>query len=99
MRDAISNAIVSGMKTSIDKAGRVIIPKTLRLKAELKPGTELDVRYENGRIVLEPSEGRIRIVKRGRFYVAVSDDTLPRMTTEDVEELRAAVSRERGIEE
>lgn len=87
------------MKTSIDKAGRVIIPKPLRLKAELKPGTELDARYENGRIVLEPSEGRIRIVKRGRFYVAVCDDTLPRMTTRNVEELRTAVWRERGIEE
>jgi AbrB family looped-hinge helix DNA binding protein len=32
-----------GMKTTIDKAGRVVIPAAIRDRAGLKPGTELDV--------------------------------------------------------
>lgn len=88
------------MRTSIDKAGRVIIPKALRDKAALRANSELEVRFENGRIVLEPAEGHLRIIKRGGVFVAVSDDRLPKMTNEDVEELRRAIHRERaGVEE
>ena len=32
-----------GMKTAIDKAGRVVIPAAIRLRAGLTPGTEIEV--------------------------------------------------------
>lgn len=87
------------MKASIDKAGRVVIPKSLREKAALRPGTKLAVRFEQGRIVLEPPAGQIRLERRGGTYVLVSDDRLPKMTTEEVEEIRRAIRRERGVED
>ena len=36
------------MKTTIDKAGRVVIPATIRERAGLTPGIEIDVRVSEG---------------------------------------------------
>ena len=38
------------MKSTIDKAGRVVIPAAIRSRAGLEPGTELDIRYEDGEV-------------------------------------------------
>jgi AbrB family looped-hinge helix DNA binding protein len=35
------------MKTTIDKAGRLVIPKTLRERTGMKAGTELEVRLND----------------------------------------------------
>jgi AbrB family looped-hinge helix DNA binding protein len=43
------------MKTTIDKAGRVVIPATLRERAGLKPGSELEVFLDDISIRLVPS--------------------------------------------
>lgn len=40
------------MKTTIDKAGRVVIPASVRARAGLTPGTELDVIIEDSSIRL-----------------------------------------------
>ncbi len=42
------------MKTTIDAAGRLVIPKKIREEAGLKPGTALDVRVRDGVIEIEP---------------------------------------------
>jgi AbrB family looped-hinge helix DNA binding protein len=36
------------MKTTIDKAGRVVIPAMIRERAGLTPGVEIDVRMSDG---------------------------------------------------
>ena len=36
------------MKTTIDKAGRVVIPATIRERVGLTPGIEIDVRISEG---------------------------------------------------
>ena len=36
------------MKTTIDKAGRVVIPAIIRERAGLAPGVEIDVRVSEG---------------------------------------------------
>lgn len=41
------------MKATIDERGQVIIPKVLRRKLGIKPGTYLDFREENGRLIVE----------------------------------------------
>ena len=40
----------NGMITTIDKAGRVVIPAELRRKARLTPGTALAIDFEDGAI-------------------------------------------------
>ena len=84
------------MKTAIDRAGRVLIPKRIRERAALEPGTELDARYEGGRIVLEPRPLDVRIEKQGRFFVAEPLQAIPAMPAHVVEREIEAVRGGRG---
>ena len=42
--------------TKIDEKGRIIIPRKIRKKAKLKPGTYLAIKSKDNLIILEPSE-------------------------------------------
>ena len=58
------------MKTTIDKAGRVVIPALLRAQAGLLPGTELEVVLEEGSIRLVRSVPGPTLERVGRLLVA-----------------------------
>ncbi len=58
------------MKTSIDKAGRVVIPAAIRERAGLVAGAELDITLEDAGIRLERVAPGPRLVKVGRRLVA-----------------------------
>ena len=58
------------MVTTIDKAGRVVIPAAIRDRAALRPGTELEVTVDDLGIRLERVAPRPRLVKIGRRLVA-----------------------------
>jgi len=58
------------MKTTIDKAGRVVIPAALRERAGLAAGTEIEVTLEDAGIRLERVAPGPRLVKIGRRLVA-----------------------------
>lgn len=45
------------MKTTIDHAGRLVIPKDIRRESGIKPGMPLDVRWEKGAIAITPAPG------------------------------------------
>jgi len=60
------------MKTTIDSAGRMVIPKALREAAGLTPGQELDAEYRDGAIVVEPAPRKVKLVRRGSLLVAVA---------------------------
>lgn len=40
----------------VDSKGRVVLPQNLREQLGLDPGTEVEVREENGRAVVEPED-------------------------------------------
>ena len=84
------------MKATIDAAGRLVIPKEIRRQAGLRPGTQLDVRWHDGRIEIEPAAMPVRLVQRGRLLVAVSDAAGDALTVETVEETREALACERS---
>ena len=42
------------MTTRIGSKGQVVIPKALRDRAQLHPGDEVDVAFEDDRIVINP---------------------------------------------
>ncbi len=77
------------MKSAMDSAGRVLIPSELRRRASLSPGSELDVSWEDGRIVLEPRPLEVKLVKRGRFVVAEAQENVPPMPAEAVDSVIA----------
>lgn len=58
------------MKSTIDKAGRLVIPAAVRERAGLTPGTELEVTVDEFGIRLERVASGPRLVKVGRRLVA-----------------------------
>jgi AbrB family looped-hinge helix DNA binding protein len=58
------------MRTTIDKAGRVVIPAVIRERAGLVAGSELEVTEDDRGIRLERVASGPRLVKVGRRLVA-----------------------------
>ncbi|MFI5179599.1 MAG: AbrB/MazE/SpoVT family DNA-binding domain-containing protein [Vicinamibacterales bacterium] len=58
------------MRTTIDKAGRVVIPALIRERAGLVAGAELDVTLEDSCVRLQRVAPGPRLVKVGRRTVA-----------------------------
>lgn len=58
------------MRTTIDKAGRVVIPAAARERAGLRPGTVLEIIVDELGVRLEPRAPGPRLVRVGRRLVA-----------------------------
>ncbi len=58
------------MRTTIDKAGRVVIPAAARSRIGFTPGTELEITLDETGIRLERVAPGPRLVKVGRRLVA-----------------------------
>lgn len=81
------------MKTTIDAAGRIVIPKALRDGLGFRPGQALDIRAGEGRLEIEIAPTPMRLKKRGKGQVAVPDAPLPPLTAEQVRETLERVRR------
>lgn len=86
------------MKTTIDSAGRIVIPKALRQEAGLEPGREVEIRLRNGVVEIEPIPLEVRVEKRGAFTVAVPATKVASLTGGTVEETLRQIRDERGPE-
>lgn len=69
----------------MDSAGRVVLPKAVRERARLKPGTPLEVRVIDGRVELEPACAEVRIEKKGGGWVVRYLGDVPTLTQEQVD--------------
>ena len=58
------------MKTSIDKAGRVVIPMAIRERAGLTAGAEVEITLEDFAVRLQRVAPGPRLLKIGRRLVA-----------------------------
>lgn len=86
------------MHVTIDRAGRLVIPKVIREKAHLKPGMKLDIRVSEGVVEIEPTPTPVKLVRRGRWLVAVRPPGTPPLTNETVEQVRQEIYLERERE-
>ena len=84
------------MRTTIDPAGRLVIPKEIRREAGLAPGVPLDIRFREGRIEIEPSPLPVRVVRKGKLMVAVPETEVVALTKDTVEQTRRAIRRGRS---
>jgi AbrB family looped-hinge helix DNA binding protein len=50
---ALVNGTVDGMRTTIDRGGRIVVPKPIREAMGLMPGRKVDIVFANGRIEIE----------------------------------------------
>lgn len=81
---------------SLDAAGRLTVPEPIRRKAGLIPGMTLEIRFRNGRVEIEPAPRAVRIVKKGKVYVAEPLEPSEPLTQEIVRETQKAI-RHRNI--
>jgi AbrB family looped-hinge helix DNA binding protein len=75
------------MKTTIDRAGRIMVPKTLRDRVGLTGGQEIEITERDGRIEIEPACTPMSLQDDGDGLRAVPDRTLPPLTDEMVREV------------
>ncbi len=72
------------MTSTIDAAGRLVIPKSIREAAGLRAGTRVRLRLESDRVVMEPAPLSVTLERRGTMVVAVAPAGTPQMTESDV---------------
>jgi AbrB family looped-hinge helix DNA binding protein len=72
------------MRTTIDKAGRVVIPAAFRERMGLRPGTELRITVDEFGVRLERVAPGPRLVKVGRRLVARPTAAVDSRPTVDV---------------
>ena len=62
-------AATHGTKLKIDKSGRIVVPKALRERLGLKPGTELEAFDQQDGVLLRAVEERPALVKVDGLWV------------------------------
>jgi AbrB family looped-hinge helix DNA binding protein len=77
---------------SIDKAGRVVLPKAVRDALQIAPGDSLELESSEDHIVLRPARGKVRVYKKQGVWVLHGDAPL---SAGAVEETIRKVRRER----
>jgi len=90
------HGIFHTMTTTIDAAGRLVIPAEIRREAAIEPGTPLDVRWRDGVIEIEPKPLPVSIERRGRLLVAKPNRRIARLSGAAVERVRRDLSKRRG---
>ena len=73
------------MKSAIDRAGRIVVPKAIREAANLRPGTEVQFRVQGGHVEIEPVPLTVTLRRRGSLVVAVPQENQPVMRAADVD--------------
>jgi AbrB family looped-hinge helix DNA binding protein len=62
-------ASARGIKLKIDRSGRIVVPKPLRERLGLNPGTELEVLEQPGGVLLRTIEERPALAKLDGLWV------------------------------
>lgn len=81
------------MRTAIDGAGRLVVPKRVRDELGLTAGTELELRVVDRRIELEVAPTAMRLERDEHGVVAVTDRPMPVLTAEMVRDTLERVRR------
>jgi AbrB family looped-hinge helix DNA binding protein len=76
------------MFTTMDAAGRLVIPAEVRRQAALEPGVPLDVRWRDGVIEIEPQPLAVTLKRKGRLLVATPSGPVPKLRVATVEKTR-----------
>jgi AbrB family looped-hinge helix DNA binding protein len=81
------------MRTTIDGAGRVVLPKALRDALGLRGGQEIEISVRDGRIEIQPVSVPMRLVDRSGILVAQPEEVVPALTREEVRDTLERVRR------
>lgn len=81
------------MRSTIDAAGRLVVPKAARDELGLTPGTELEVSVVDRHLELAVPATPMRLEEREHGVVAVADREMPILTADQVRETLERVRR------
>jgi AbrB family looped-hinge helix DNA binding protein len=73
------------MTTTMDAAGRLVLPKAIRERAQLLPGVPLEVRVVDGRIEIEPVSATVTLTRSDGFWVAAPAEDVPVLSQAQVD--------------
>jgi AbrB family looped-hinge helix DNA binding protein len=88
--------MISTMLTTMDSAGRLVIPSEIRREAALEPGVPLEVRWRDGVIEIEPQSLAVTLKRKGRLLVASPAGKASTLRTATVERTRRDLATRRG---
>ena len=71
------------MKLTIDKAGRIVLPKPIRDELHLEPGDTLEVESSGDDITLRPSRGEGQMRKKKGVWVYKAGAPLSAATVDE----------------
>jgi AbrB family looped-hinge helix DNA binding protein len=78
----------------IDRAGRIVLPKSVRLELAIQPGDLFKVSVQGLSVTLTPKLEKTGFVRKGKALVfTTADDTV--LTTETINEVLAGTRDER----
>jgi AbrB family looped-hinge helix DNA binding protein len=87
------------MKSTIDSAGRLVLPKAAREAINLHGGTEVEIRVAGDHIEIEPVPADVTFVHKGRFTVPQPKKLYDRkLTVEEVDDIRKQIQNERVLD-
>ncbi|MBA3298577.1 MAG: antitoxin [Thermoleophilaceae bacterium] len=75
------------MRTTIDAAGRVVVPKVLRDALGIAGPAEVEVSLVDGHLEIDVPTTPVRLERRGRGLVAITDVNMPELTSETVRDV------------
>jgi AbrB family looped-hinge helix DNA binding protein len=81
------------MRTTIDAAGRLVVPKPLRDRLHLRAGAAVEVDERDGVIEIRPVPAEVRIVAGEGGPTATATEPVPVLTDEVVRDTLERVRR------
>lgn len=79
---------------TVDKAGRVVLPKPVREELQLSPGDSLQLESSEDRIVLRPVRNRVGMRKKQGIWVLDFDEPI---SAADTNRVLRDIRREREL--
>ena len=84
-----------GTISTMDSAGRLVLPREIREEARFEPGMPLRIVCRDGRVEIEAAPREVRIVRKGRLRVAAPVEQGEALRSDTVRETTASVRERR----
>ncbi len=82
-------------QVTVDRAGRIVLPKPVRDELQLMPGDRLEIESSGEILTLRPLRGTAPLTKKNGVWVYRTGEPI---SQEEVEETLLRVRRERDLE-
>jgi AbrB family looped-hinge helix DNA binding protein len=76
---------LNGMRTTIDSAGRIVVPKELRVALSLNGGDEVEIALDGETVTLTPAFRQVKL-RRGPLGILNAELNIPELGPEEVRE-------------